>query len=241
MSDEQLADELRAIGRSAAVPPVADGLATAVLERVADLPVRRTFAQVVRGRWRALLAAFLVVLGGSVLVEPVRATVADWFGLGGVVVQQVPSGPTTAPQPPAASGLSLAEAGRQARFIPVVPAELGTPDGVDVSADKRIVAMSWQTSGGTVRLEQFLGQVSTMYIKRISNQVEFLQVDGRDALWFKSPHELVYVDKRGIEHTAQARAAGPTLVWQYDDLTFRLEGIPDKTRAAAIATSTVRR
>jgi hypothetical protein len=181
------------------------------------------------------------VLGVSALVEPVRATVADWLGLGGVVVQQVPSGPTTAPQPPAASGLSLTEAGKQAGFIPVVPVKLGTPDGVAVSADRRIVAMSWRTSGGTVRLEQFVGQVSMMYIKRIYDQVEFMQVDGRDALWFKSPHELVFVDKQGVEHTAQARAAGPTLVWQYDDLTFRLEGIPDKTRAAAIASSTVRR
>jgi hypothetical protein len=101
--------------------------------------------------------------------------------------------------------------------------------------------MSWQTSGGTVRLEQFLGEVPTMYIKRIYDQVEFLQVDGEGALWFKSPHELVFVDNQGIEHTAQARAAGLTLVWQYDGLTFRLERIPVKTRAAAIATSTVRR
>jgi hypothetical protein len=75
MTDEQLAEELRALGRSAAVPPVADGLATTVLERVAELPVRRTFAQVVRSRWRTLLAALLVVLGLSALVEPVRATV----------------------------------------------------------------------------------------------------------------------------------------------------------------------
>jgi len=238
MTDEQLAEELRALGRSAAVPPVADGLATTVLERIADLPVRRTFAQVVRSRWRALLAGLLVVLGVSALVEPVRATVADWLGLGGVVVQQVPSGPTTAPQPPDASGSSLAEASKLAGFTPVVPAELGTPDGVEVSADRRIVAMSWRTSGGTVRLEQFVGQVSMMYIKRVYDQVEFLQVDGRDAFWFKSPHELVFVDKQGIEQTAQARPAGPTLVWQYDDLTFRLEGIPDKTRATAIATST---
>ena len=37
MTDE----ELRVLGRSAAVPPVADGLAAAVLERVADPPVRR--------------------------------------------------------------------------------------------------------------------------------------------------------------------------------------------------------
>jgi hypothetical protein len=238
MTDEQLAEELRALGRSAAVPPVADGLATAVVERVAELPVRRTFAQVVRSRWRALLAAVLVVLGMSALVEPVRATVADWLGLGGVVVQQVPSGPTTAPQPPTARGSSLAEAGKLAGFTPVVPSELGTPEGVEVSADRRIVAMSWRTSGGTVRLEQFVGQVSMMYIKRVYDQVEFLQVDGRDAFWFKSPHELVFVDKQGIEQTAQARPAGPTLVWQYDDLTFRLEGIPDKTRATAIATST---
>ena len=56
MTDEQLAEELRALGRSAVVPPVDDGLAAVVLERVADLPVRRTFAQVVRSRWWSLLA-----------------------------------------------------------------------------------------------------------------------------------------------------------------------------------------
>jgi len=36
-----LDDELRVLGRSAVVPPVAEDLTAAVLSRVADLPVQR--------------------------------------------------------------------------------------------------------------------------------------------------------------------------------------------------------
>jgi hypothetical protein len=92
-----------------------------------------------------------------------------------------------------------------------------------------------------VRLEQFEGQVAPMYIKKIYQSVEFVALGETGGYWFKAPHELVVVDKHGIERTDQARAAGPTLVWEYDGLTLRLEGIPDSASAARIALSATRR
>ena len=159
MTDSELVDELRALGRSAVVPPVAEGLTAAVMDRVADQPVRRTLAAVIRRRWRAIVALLALLVAGAALAPPVRAAVAEWFNIGGVEARPVGSGPSTAPEPPAVTGLvSLAEAGRLAGFVPVVPRELGAPQGL--AADAKLVAMSWQTSDGTVRLEQFQGQVS---------------------------------------------------------------------------------
>jgi len=231
MTDEQLADELRALGR-AVVPPVADGLTTAVLERVASAPVRRTPAEVIRSKWRALLALLALLVAGAVVAPPVRAAVAEWLNIGGVEAVPVPSGPTSAPAPPVVTGrLTLAEAGRIAGFVPAAPPILGEPAGVEASSG--FVAMSWRTSGGTVRLEQFEAQPSPMYLKKYYSTLEPVEVV--DGYWFSTPHELVLQDKNGGERVE--RIAGPTLVWVQDAMTFRLEGVPDKARATEIALS----
>jgi hypothetical protein len=226
MTDESLADELRALGRAAVVPPVADGLAAAVLERIAEPPVRRTFAEVVRSKWRALLALLAVLLAGALVTPPVRAAVAEWFNIGGVEAQPVGSGPTSAPPPPMVTGrLTLAEATVKAGFVPVIPRELGAPTGMEATTG--MVAMSWEG----VRLEQFKAGVSPLFIKKYYRTVETAEeVNG---FWFTTPHELVLEDRR-------VRVAGPTLVWVYDGLTFRLEGLSDKARATQIALSAAR-
>jgi hypothetical protein len=232
MTDEQLADELRALGRSAVVPPVADGLATAVLEAVAKQPVRRTLAEVVRSRWRALVALLALLVAGAVVVPPVRAAVAEWLNIGGVEARPVGTGPSTAPEPPAAGGgLRLSEAGQRAGFLPTVPSALGSPD--QLAVNDGVVVMSWETSGGVVRLEQFQGELSPLYVKKYYSSLEYVEVIG--GYWFSTPHELLLVDKAGVERTQ--RVAGPTLVWLHGGVTFRLEGVPDKVRATEIALS----
>jgi hypothetical protein len=231
MTDDSLADELRALGRSAVVPPVADGLATAVLERIAEPPVRRTFAEVIRSKWRALLALLAVLVAGALVAPPVRAAVAEWLNIGGVQAQPVGSGPTAAPPPPKVTGsLSLAEAAERAGFVPVVPKELGAPTGIEAS--KGMVAMSWDG----VRLEQFRAEPSPMYIKKYYESLEAVPVV--DGFWFSTPHDLVLENKTGGERIV--RVAGPTLVWVYEAVTFRLEGLADKDRATQIALSAVR-
>ncbi len=231
MTDEQLADELRALGRSV-VPPVAEGLTTAVLERVADQPVRRTPVDVIRSKWRALLALLAVLVAGLALTPPVRAAVAEWLSIGGVEARPVPSGPSTAPAPPVVTGrLSLEDAGRRAGFVPIVPNVLGTPIGVEASTG--MVAMGWSTGQ---RLEQFAAELSPLYLKKYYSSLE--PADGVEGYWFPTPHDLVLLDKDGNERVE--RVAGATLVWVYDGLTFRLEGVPDKARATEIAVSATR-
>jgi len=221
-----LDDELRVVGRSAVVPPVEEGLMTAVLSRVGDLPVRRRL----RDRWRALVAGLLVLAAGAALTPPVRAAVAEWLNIGGVQARPVGTGPTSAPSPPAVTGqLSLEEAARVAGFKPAVPAELGAPAGVEAS--RGFVAIGWASG---VRLEQFKAEVSTLYLKKYYSTLQYVpEVDG---YWFDTPHELVLVDAAGRERLV--RIAGPTLVWVSGGVTFRLEGARDKAWAVELAGGT---
>jgi hypothetical protein len=228
MTDD-LASELRALGRSAVVPPVAEGLATAVLEAIEGEPVRRSLANVIRSRWRALLALLAVLVAGVVVVSPVRATVAEWLNIGGVEAQPVGQGPSATPTvPPVTGRIGLQEAGRIAGFTPVVPRALGAPAGVEAS--QGFVAMSWASGE---RLEQFEAEPSPMYIKKYYMTLDV--VDSVNGFWFSSPYELVLVDKASKEKTI--RVAGPTLVWVHGGRTFRLEGVADEARATEIALS----
>ncbi|WP_405066146.1 hypothetical protein OG558_30885 [Kribbella sp. NBC_01510] len=219
-----LDEELRVLGRSAVVPPVAEDLTAAVLSRVADLPVRRRL----RDRWRAFVAGLLVLVAGAALTSPVRATVAEWLNIGGVQAQPVGTGPSTAPPVPGVPGhLSLDEAERVAGFKLAKPKDLGAPVGVEAS--KGFVAMSWDG----VRLEQFQAQMSMRYIKKYYASLEY--VPGIDGYWFKTPHELVLEDANGAERVV--RVAGPTLVWVHDGVTFRLEGVQE-AKAVELASGT---
>lgn len=215
-----LDDELRAVGRSAAVPPPPDDLTSAVLTRVADVRPRKRL----RDRWRAFVAGFLVLLAGAALTPPVRATVADWLSIGGVQAQPVATGPSTAPPAPSVTGrLSLSDAARAAGFRPQLPKALGSPTGVEASPG--FVATSW----GGVRLEQFRSGIEPMYIKQYYEDLDYVpEVSG---FWFRTPHQLVLVDQRVV------RIAGPTLVWERGGVTFRLEGV-DRAQAIQLAAGT---
>jgi hypothetical protein len=177
------------------------------------------------------------VLLALVLTPPVRATVAEWFGFG-VVVRPGPPIPSAPPPPSATGSLTLEEAARLVRFSPAVPRALGEPDGVEVAPDGRLVALSWNGQGGTRRLDEFEGQMAPMFVKSVARAgVEYVEVNGRTALWFPEPHEIELIDENGVERTATARPAGPTLVWESAGVTLRLEGVPDLRRAIEIARS----
>ena len=225
MTDDQLGDELRALGRSVVVSAVPEDLREQVLDRVRDLPVKRSLRQ----RWRMFLTILLLLLAGAAVTPPVRATVAEWLHIGGVKAQPVGSGPAAAPSPPVVTGrMSLAEAARTAGFTPAVPSELGQPEGVEASAG--LVAMSWP---GVVRLEQFRAELHPVYLKKYYSQLE--PVPDINGYWFSTPHNLLLVDSAGQEQ--EIRVAGPTLVWVRAGVTYRLEGV-GKDRAVELARGT---
>jgi hypothetical protein len=151
-----LVADLRALGRTVPRSQPRPALATAVMERVAEMPpprpvprprllADRAVAALVRWR-RCVAVAVVALLVGLAVTPPVRAAVADWFGFAGVLVKDDSSPrPSSAPDPPGAgTGLGLDRAGSMVAFTPLVPAALGPPDGVEVSADRRVLSMSWQ-------------------------------------------------------------------------------------------------
>jgi hypothetical protein len=238
MSDHDvLVADLRALGATASVPEPSAALTDAVLARVGRAPVRRWW--LVRRR-RALVAAVAAVLVGLAAAPPVRAAVSDWFGFGAIKVERGGSGgspgSTSAPPPAPVSGSTVAEARRLVAFPVLVPAELGRPDGVSVSADRLVVSMSWDGPDGPVRLDQLGGRLDYSLVKT-ARDVEFVSVRGEEAVWFPTPHDLVWLAPDGTRRTSTSRLAGPTLVWESGGSTLRLEGDLTLLRAQTIAVS----
>lgn len=243
--DERLTAELRALGRAVNVAAPDQELIDSVLARVAAEPKPRASGpraragralDWMRARKRAVAAALASVLVALALTPPVRATVTDWFGFGGVIVRERPApAPSSAPPPPTAElGLSMARARELVRFTPVVPSALGAPDGIEVSADRRVLSMTWDTANGVVRLDEFDGRFSPV-LGKFAHRVTRFELDGHPALWFDEPHEVAVVGPDGVMRVESARLAGNTLIWERDGTTLRLEGDLERERAVGIA------
>ena len=239
----ELTRDLVALGRAADVPAPGASLAVSVLERLPDTPTMSKVAARARRRRIALAVAVAVGLLALLATPPVRAAVADWFGFGGVRVERGDSEPpttTTDLTPPTVPpDGSVAEAAAMVGFALSVPEALGAPDGVEVSADRRMVSMSW-TAGdqGMLRLDQFDATLDFAVLK-MATDVQWVAVNDSDALWFEEPHEVALLEPDGTQVTHSARLAGHTLIWQEGEMTLRLEGDVDLLRAQEIAESTV--
>ncbi|TDE15079.1 hypothetical protein [Jiangella asiatica] len=240
MDDRALTAELRDLGASLEVHgPDPAAVAVAVLDRIATEEAAPA-ARVPRRRLRARLAAVAVaLLVALVLTPPVRAAVGEWLGFGGVVVRPGPSQPS-ASAPPTASGLTLAQARELVAFEPLQPARLGPPTGVEVSADARLLTMTWGDGAGTVRLDQFDGEPSPMFVKTalLGETAVSIPVGDTTVWWFSEPHDLRMLDGDGREQAHLTRVAGPTLVWVVDGVSLRLEGM-DRDESLAVAASTL--
>jgi hypothetical protein len=251
---DPVADGLRELGRALVVTDPPADLAAAVLARVAAEPVprparwRRVRDRVVVHAGRARRVVVVVVAAALltlVVVTPAGARVAEWLGLGAVVVVQTPRPPggSTAPVPDGAGDpgagaveVSLDDARARVPFPLGVPAALGDPDRVQITADGRVVTMTW-SARPELRLDQLAGEPSPYYLKRYHGEMQNVVVAGGPALWLPGPHSLEYVDPTGADQLEPARTAGPSLVWQRGGVTLRLEGEPDLTAALAVAES----
>lgn len=213
---------------------VPTGLEAAVMARVVNeaAPSRPRRLR----RWIAGL--FLALLAAGAVASPVGATILDWFGFHGVAVVEDQSPVTEEPTVPAEpAGTALDEAAELAGFTPMVPAELGAPDGVSVSPDRLVVSLSWGTGADTVRLDEFRGTIEPLFWKTVQES-RIVSVAAGDALWLSTPHYVSVVADDGTTRRLPPRLAAPTLVWPQGDLTLRLEGDHTLERAVEIADST---
>jgi hypothetical protein len=73
-------------------------------------------------------------------------------------------------------------------------------------------------------------------IRGPGTNVEDVTVKGRPGLWLSgAPHEIAMVDRNGSFRLDTVRQTGNVLMWMVGDVTFRIEGLADKTAALAIA------
>jgi len=244
---DRLEAELVRAGRTLVVPPPPDDAAELVLTALRPAPQpggRRTpgWWLWLRARRRRLIAVVLAaVIIALTLTPPVRAAVVQWLRIGGVVIR-TGAPPATSPpsEPPSTAGAMSLEQARASVDFPVgVPLLLGAPERVTVSADRRVVGMDWTVDGRPVHLDQFDGSMSWVYVKQHWTEVTVTAVGGRDAVWLADLHEIVYVDRAGVEHPERARISGPCLVWQPalggSQTTARLEGVAELATARAVA------
>ncbi len=232
---EALEDQLSGLARAVRVP-VPEGLEAAVMERVVAMSTPRPTPT---GRpWRRWLAGLLVgLLGAGVVASPVGASIREWFGLPGVSVTAGDDPVTRTPTvPPATGAPDLERAAALVGFAPVVPAVLGAPEHVEVSGDALVVSLSWTAERGTVRLDQFRGDVDPLFWKT-TTEADRVSVGMHEALWLPTAHRVEVVAADGSERTLPSRLAAPTLLWVDDELTLRLEGDLDLAAATRIAES----
>jgi RNA polymerase sigma factor (sigma-70 family) len=200
---------------------------------------------------RTQLIVWIVVILAivtAVVVPPVRSAVADVIGsilrLGGIELNTSAPSPSIAPTPspiPSSVTADLAAARSRALFQVGVPRVLGEPSSVvlgdvDQRGAPRVVTLYYK--GGTVRLDEFDGHLSPDFSKKTGiDDMEWVTVKGRYAVWLGSPHAIAYIDREGVERVETARTAGPTLAWEIGAVTYRLEGVADKNEALRIAES----
>ena len=134
--------------------------------------------------------------------------------------------------------MTLDQARGQIAFAPRVPSYLGPPMGVEVSADRQMLSLTWSGRGtGVIRLDEFNGTLHPYFWKTVHDEVESVTVRSRDGLWFRSAHEVVVLDSRGTSRRLPPRIAGPTLVWDLDGTALRLEGATSLSEALSIGSS----
>ena len=219
---------LRELAHDLRTPAPSAGLEEVVRARIESTQPSRPRTGV---RW--IVTGVVALMVSGLAVSPVGATVVEWLGFHGVMVRDRDTGLPGTPAVPSEPSTPVTD---DATFQPLVPEELGEPDGLSVGAGGRLVSMSWTDGDRTIRLDQFQAELDPMFWKSSPDAVHVL-VDGQDALWFPSPHEVVVTDEGGDPETYPPRLAARTLVVPWAGLTVRLEGDLSVDRAVQIAAS----
>jgi hypothetical protein len=227
---------LRALGHVLDVPPERD-LAPAVLARLEGgrpFPWRRAAA--------LALALVALAVGAAFAVPQARSAILRFFHIGGETIMQVDTLPPAVERSQAA-GLGLpaprAQAERTLGFHLLLPPVHGkAPERVYVLGDS-VGTVVLRAHGRPVLLSEF-GSPGEMGLKKLTidqTKLEWVRVNGRDAVWIRGTHTLAYFD-RDLGFREQAiKIRANVLVWTRGRLTLRLEGDLSRSQAIELARS----
>ena len=223
---------LRALGHELDIPSERD-LAPAILQRLEGhrpFPLRRAAA--------LALALVAIAVGAAFAVPQARSAILRFFHIGGEKIIRVETLPPAVERSEAAgfgTPLSRAEAERTLGFRFMLPRfHGGRPDRIYVLGDSIGTAIL-RSHGRPVLLSEFssLGEIGLKKLTVNETSVQWVRVDGRDAVWIRGTHTLTYFDHQLGFREQTIRIRGNVLVWTRGRLTLRLEG--SFTRAQAIA------
>ena len=212
-------------------------------------------------RLALVAAALLVVLAGLMAVPQVRAAVLEVLHIGAVRIfleEPAPSMPqataTATPQlqmpaavpatTPWTAGLgeatTLVDAAGQAGFplrLPTYPPDAGPPDQVYMAnTSGPVVVLYWQEPDAPERLRFALFEIApgAFFAKGEPQTFETTDVNGNRALWITGAHEIYDLTRSGgMSRIVEANV----LIWEEDQVTFRLETWLDMDEALRIAKS----
>lgn len=232
------------------VYPVTPDVVGGVRERLAERARPRLYSPRLR-RAVALAAALLVVLAGLMVVPQVRAAILEWFQIGAIRIFIVeptltPLEPLPTPTPiatPKLSGLGLqmpwAEAQEAVPFPVRLPSQLGSPDAVYLrqAYEPVVVSLVWFDAAAPEQIHAMLWQINAAHFATkwvYMDQMQELTVNEQPAFGLTGPHSLQL-----LEETANPPrlVTNTVLIWQANDITYRLEGDFTLEEAVQIAES----
>jgi hypothetical protein len=154
---------------------------------------------------------------------------------------------TITPTPSALLSLAgrttLADARRQADFpilLPTYPSDLGNPDMVFYQElGGQILVHVWLADDDPNRVVMSLHALGpgTFALKGLADEVEEASVNDTPALWTTGPYVLVYTGGGGENPDFRHLVEGHVLIWQEDDITYRLETTLPLQEAIRVAES----
>ena len=248
MTNEQVAVALAALGRELAYPPTPSlrGAVTTRLASERSAGARRLFPG--RALWSRRRVLVLATIG---LLAVLALAAAARFAIGAVEIRVQPGVTPSASLPPVTPDalgdpVSVEEAIALAGFEPSLPS--GPPPDeayvIDSLFGDPAPLFAWRPSSaypalpGTdwgLVLMAFQGDEETV-VKTVQafEDVHEASVDGAPASWIPVPHVLEIETDAG-SRTFSVR--GNVLIWQVDDVTYRLETSLDRASAIALAES----
>jgi uncharacterized protein DUF4367 len=204
--------------------------------------------------WQVALLALLLAVAAMLAIPQVRALLSGYFRIGPITIfpfRPTPTAtptaatetatvghptdtPTPEPGPAALRGLegrtTLKDALDRAPFpvmLPAYPADLGPPDYVYYQVEVPMVILSWSDPTDPDRLQLSLYAIdsnSPMINKHEPTVVQETTVNGQYALWAEGPYLL---ELSNHDFVLRRLVAGNTLIWQVNQVTYRLEsGLP---------------
>jgi hypothetical protein len=228
-----LAEQLRALGRELGYPPEPD-LAPAVLARLDRKPFP----------WRRAVAVAVAVvalgIGTAFAVPQARSAILRFFHLRGVTVERVETLPP-AVERSQAKGLgrpvSREEAERALGVRLALPPTAGRPKRVYLLGGA-FATVILRDQGQALLLSEFRATRYEALKKLVGARsvIAPVTVEGERGLWLEGPpHTLTYVDRLGEYHEKAVRIRGNVLLWTHGELTLRLEGKIGKAQALRLA------